>query len=155
MVTDAHIQSAMRTAWGEAFESPPAERLGLPHLLLLQQQWTRPSDGAAAEATVRRRHGNGSPHTRLVADVRHWRERRDGHALLACWEDAVLAVEHERWMPRLIGLRPSLLTTPAYTRLATKPHGGEAMMLLLLLAGETGFRPIIMHWASAAIPVMA
>jgi hypothetical protein len=150
MVTDAHIQSAMRTAWCSVYDAPPVERLGLPHLLLVQQQCARPSDGAAASFSVPRRHGKESPYTHLVADVRRWRDVYDGHALLACWEAAVLTVEHERWMPRLISLRPALVTTPAYTRLAVQPYGGEAMMLLLLLAGETGFRPIIMHWASAA-----
>jgi hypothetical protein len=150
MVTAAHLLSAMRTAWCDAYDAPPVERLGLPHLLLVQQQWTRPSDVAAGCVAIQRRHGEASPNARLAAEVQNWRDGRDGHALLACWEEAVLAVEHERWMPRLIGLRPALLTTPAYTRLGVQPYGGEAMMLLLLLAGETGFRPIIMHWASAA-----
>ncbi len=150
MVTDTQVQAAFRTAWCDAFVAPPAARLLLPHVMLVQQQWKRGINAADASDAVRHLHGDAARYTQVEADVRRWRDVYDGAALLDCWEEAVLEVEHERWMPRLIGLRPAILTTPAYTRLAVQPYGGEAMMLLLLLAGETGFRSIIMHWESAA-----
>ncbi|WP_434478227.1 hypothetical protein [Gemmatimonas sp.] len=149
MVTDTQVQAALRTAWCDAFVAPPAARLLLPHVMLVQQQWKRGMNAADASDAVRHLHGDAARYTQVEADVRRWRVGRDGPALLTLWEAVVIADEHEHWMPRLVGVRSSLPMTASYAQLATRPHGPEAM-LLLLLAGEVGYRPIIMHWASAA-----
>jgi hypothetical protein len=120
-------------------------------MMLVQLQWTRRMNAAAASDAVRQLHGDTARYTQVAADVRRWRVGRDGPALLTLWEAVVIADEHEHWMPRLVGVRSSLPMTPSYAQLATRPHGPEAMLLLLLIAGEVGFRSIIMHWESAAV----
>ena len=146
MRTDDQVQKELDDAWRTEIGEAPDFRLVLPHLLLQRDHAVK--DLPHPHMTA----GRATEHAaQLVTKIGTWRESRSGVDLTHAWERVVLDAEPSHWMPRLAGLNPALPLSPDYARIGRAPSGAVAQMLLLLIAGEVGFRTIIMDWATAAV----